>query len=276
MYVAFVLLPEATRPDPEAIAAVYSELFPGRPPLVATSERAASGPADDAADADDRGNASTDASTGANTDTDADAISLASDEGIAHVMLMPIPVPDGEAERNAERSLAFVGQEPELPPHSAHLVVPWSPSENQTILEGLQAQARVTAAVTLASGGVAVYMGAAGATHPAEWFVEVARQVDDPIMLWIGVSHAVTEEARHSFLSFGMHQFGQPDLLLTAPLEQGSDAIEYFYDLLAYCASTGRAVNDGETVGRTDDERILVRYEPNPVDEDRVVFCVDL
>lgn len=251
MYVSFVLLSEAVRPDPDAIAAAYAGLFPERGPLVPSGDEEASGGT-------------------------AEAISLSNEDGIVHVMIVAEPVPEGEAERNAERSLAFVGQEPTIAPHEAHLVVPWSPAEGRTAHEGLQAQARVTAAVALAAGGTAVYMGAAGATHPADWFVEVARQVEDPIMLWIGVSHAVTDEPRHSFLSFGMHQFGQPDLLLTAPLDGGSDAIEYFYDLLAYCSASGKAVAEGESVGRTEDERITVRYEPNPVDEDRIVFCVDL
>lgn len=258
MYVAFVLLPEATQPDPNAIAAVHAELFPAHAPLAFLDDGLESP-------------AGSDPASGTK-----DAFSLSSDDGMAHVIVVPGPVPDGEAERNAERSLAFVGQEPEIAPHAAHLVVPWQPAEGVSVVEGLRAQARVTAAVALATGANAIYMGAAGATHPADWYIEVARQVEDPLMLWIGVSHAVTPEARHSFLSFGMHQLGQPDLLLTAPLEGGSDAIEYFYDLLAYTSANGRAITEGETVGRTDDEHIAVRYEPNPVDEDRLVFCVDL
>ncbi|MDO9356059.1 MAG: DUF4261 domain-containing protein [Solirubrobacteraceae bacterium] len=252
MYVAFLLLPEAIRPDPDAIAAAYEALFPDRPPIVAT--------ADDV------------------LGIDGGTVSLTGEDGVLHAMLVDSPVPDGEAERNTARSLAFVGQEPTLPPHGAHLVLPWNPIEELTIVEGLRAQARVTAAAALATGAIAVYVGAAGATHPADWYVEVVRQVDDPTMLWIGVSHAVLDQEppRHSFLSFGMHQFGQPDLLLTAGIEDGSDAIEYFYDLLAYCSASGKTVGDGETVGRTEDERILVRHEPNPVDEDRAVFCVDL
>jgi hypothetical protein len=250
MYVAFLLLSEATRPDPDAIAAAYAALFPDRTPIVPTSDDVLG--------------------------IDGGAASLTGEDGVLHVMLVDHAVPDGEAERNATRSLAFVGQDPSIPPHEAHLVLPWNPNEELTVVEGLRAQARVTAAAALATGATAVYLGAAGATHPADWYIEVVRQVDDPTMLWIGVSHAVTEEPRHSFLSFGMHQFGQPDLLLTAGIEDGSDAIEYFYDLLAYCSASGKAIAEGETVGRTEDERIVVRYEPNPVDEDRVVFCVDL
>ena len=30
------------------------------------------------------------------------------------------------------------------------------------------------------------------------------------------------------------------------------------------------------TVGRSDDERLAVRYEPSPIEDDEPVFCVDL
>lgn len=252
MHVAFVLLTDELRLDADLIAATYRELFPDHGPLVPTGEN------------------------GGDEDGETSAIGLACADGVAHLVVVPGPVPGGEAERNAARSLAFVGQDPVLPEHSAHLVVPWSPADGASIPEGLASQARVTAAIALATGASGVYVGAASATHPADWYVEVARQVEAPIMLWVGVSHAVTDEPRHSFLSSGMHQFGQPDLLLTAPIEDGSDAIEYFYDLLLYTSANGRAITEGETVGRTEDERIVVRYEANPVDDERVVFCVDL
>lgn len=259
MHAAFVLLPEPTQPSGEAIAAVYAELWPQAAPLRVE---------DDASDDDGAAGA-----PGADTEG---ALSLVSDDGTAFVMLIPEPVPGGEAEENAERSLAFLGQEPELAPHAAHLVVAWAPSDGLTLTEGFVAQSRLLAAVLLATGAVGVYVGAAGATHPAEWYVEVARQIDDPIMLWTGVSHAFTPEERHSFLSFGMQQFGLPELLLTSPAEEGGEALEYLFDLMSYCATSGRAPAAGETVGRTAEERLPVRYEPSPVDPELEVMCVDL
>ena len=250
MHVAFALLPQLATPDADLIAAAYEGLFPDRSPLVPTGTEAA--------------------------DDGVPMAALACEDGAVHVMVVGEPVPGEEVARGVGHSLAAIGQEPGPPEHAAHLVVAWFPREGATPTEGLQAQARVTAAVALAAGAVGVFVGAASATHPAEWYVEVARQVEEPTMLWVGVSHVVDDAQRHSFLSFGMHQFGLPDLLLTAPLDEGSEALEFFYEIVTQASQRGVMIEAGETVGRSESEQIPVRMEPNPVDEEMVVMCVDL
>jgi hypothetical protein len=251
MHVAFVLLPHVAEPDADAIATVYAELFPEHGALVPAGDN----------EADDGSNP---------------GFGLACRDGVVHVVLAPDPVPDGEAERAAQRSMAAIGGEGAIPPHAAHLIVPWFPNETLTLVEGLSAQARVTAAIALATGAVGVYVGAASATHPAEWYVAVARELDDPLMLWLGVSHAVTPDERHSFLSFGMQQFSMQNLLLSAPLSEGGEALEYFYALLGSCAESGSPLVPGEIIGREPGELLTVRDEPSPIDDEQIVSAIDL
>ena len=48
------------------------------------------------------------------------------------------------------------------------------------------------------------------------------------------------------------------------------------YDLLAYVVSRGRPLADGDTVGRTADEKLPVHYVPSPVDPKVKVWRVEL
>ena len=48
------------------------------------------------------------------------------------------------------------------------------------------------------------------------------------------------------------------------------------FDLLTYLANRGVAIPDGDTVGRSADEKLKVRYVPSPIDESKKVWRVEL
>lgn len=254
MHVAFALLPETIDVDGNALAAAYRALWPDHPPFALDTTPAAPDESDNVA-------------------------TLTGPQGELHVAPMPVPVPGKEAEEAAQFSLAFLGEEPAIPPHQAHqahLIIAYFPADGLTLVQQMQTFTRLVTAVLLQTEAPFVHWTSAGVTHPTDFFADAARSHDLPIMLWTGVSLAQTVDARHSLLSLGMSQFKLPDLLLTAPLDEGSEAVEYFFNLLSYVVGRGQAIEEGETVGRTPDERVIVRYEPNPLDNDKQVFCVDL
>lgn len=93
-------------------------------------------------------------------------------------------------------------------------------------------------------------------------------------MLWTGVSVA-RRRGRLSLLSLGMGQLNLPDLLLLAP-PSGNATLETFFDLLAYLANRGTAMPEGDTVGRTAEERLKVHYVDSPVNPGKIVWRVEL
>jgi hypothetical protein len=125
---------------------------------------------------------------------------------------------------------------------------------------------KVVAAVTKASKAVGVYEGNAGATHAPDFYVSVAADATWPTMLWNGVSLVRTSE-RLELLSLGMGQLDLPDLLLVTPASMGNEALGFFFDLLAYVASRGTRIPEGETVGRDETEKLTVHYVPSPINE---------
>ncbi len=128
----------------------------------------------------------------------------------------------------------------------------------------------------VASGAQAVYWGDAGASHPAGFFVEVAQNVEIPLPLWSGVSRWRLPDGRLGLLSLGMSQLGMLDLFVTAPADQATEALGFFYDLLTYVAERGSVLRDGETTGRSEDEQLVVYHRPSPDDDTLKVFAVDL
>jgi hypothetical protein len=196
--------------------------------------------------------------------------------GSAVVALLPVPVPNREADEAVRYSVSALGGRWKLPPHKAHLIV--TAQGNGTAVEALAAFTSIVAAVVEASPAVGVYVGNAGATHDPEFFREVARDRDSTTLLtlWNGVSIARVEGGRVEILSLGMKQLELPDLLLVAPSGKASEALEMLFDFLAYLVSRGRPLPEGDTIGRTAAEKLPVHYVPSPVNPKVKVWRVEL
>jgi hypothetical protein len=212
-----------------------------------------------------------------------EALTLQGELGMVIIGEIPSPIPNGEAERAAERSAFFLGTDAELPPHTSHLVVSYRPSADLTRLIALHAFTRILGAVLRATTtrdadaarAVAVYWGGAGATHPAADFLETAIEMECPVVLWNGVSVS-RAGSRVELLSLGMGLLGHRDLLLAAPTERANEALSMFFDLLSYVIEREEDVPEGETVGRTPEEKLVVRHVRSPIDRSKQVWRVDL
>jgi len=255
MNLAFVLLSKPHLPKPEEIARAFGRFAASKDqalrPRPATGE--------------------------ARSKTDVVELELSSG-GMVLVALMPAAVPKGEADDAARFSVSSLGSGWKLPPHAAHLVVTLREASALSATEALSRFTSVLAAVTDVSAAVGVYWGNAGATHDPKFFIAAAQrhEVASRIMLWTGVSVAREADGRVSLLSTGMKQLSLPDLLLVAPKSAGTTALSTFFDLLTYVTELGKPLPEGDTVGRTADERLPVHYVKSPLDPNVKVWRVEL
>jgi len=198
--------------------------------------------------------------------------------GSAFVALMPMPVPNGEAEDAARFSVSAVGTGWKLPKHSAHAIVTLRDVNTASLVDTLSLFTSLLAAVTETSEAVGVYWGEAGATHDPRFFLSTAEDhdVSSRIMLWTGVSVAHEKDGRLSLLSTGMKQLNLPDLLLIAPRSAGNAALGAFFDFLSYGVEFGKPLPEGDTIGRTADERLPIHYVQSPMDPKVKVWRVEL
>jgi len=196
----------------------------------------------------------------------------------AFVALMSVPVPKGEADDAARFSVSAIGTGRKIPAHKAHLIVSLQSTDSSSLVTSLSCFTSLLAAVAKTSSAVGVYWGAAGATHDAEFFISTAQEpgLVPRITLWTGVSVAREPDGRLSLLSLGMKQLNLPDLLLVVPKSAGNHALATFFDLLGYVAELGKPLPEGDTVGRTADERLPVHYVPSPLDSSKKVWRVEL
>lgn len=194
------------------------------------------------------------------------------------VALVPFAVPDGEAEHGVQFSLSGLKKNFQLQPHHAHLIVSYYAEADSPPLVQLSRFTSLLASVIKVSPAVGVYWANAGATHEAAFFTSIAKAsgISPRMMVWSGVSIAHEPDGRLSLLSLGMHQLDLPDLLLVAGKRSEGDALPTLYDLLTYVAGRGKALPEGDTVGRSQKQRLPVRYVPSPIDPNVQVWRVEL
>lgn len=191
---------------------------------------------------------------------------------------MPAPVPNGEAEGAVRFSISSFGTGWTLPAHDGHVMLVHQARSALPLDQALTVFTTVVAAVAETVDAVGIYWGAGQATHQPKFFHEIAAHATrgPPVMLWAGVSLA-RQGGEISLLSRGLpEQVGMPDLLLTAPSAQGNEALGFFFDLLSYMVRRGRAPAEGESVGRSAEEKLFVRYVPSPAGDDVTVMRVAL
>jgi hypothetical protein len=262
MQLAFVLLRAAERPPAERVVAAYGDIASPAERVVAAYGDIAS-PADDGAASTRRTPLLADASARG------DPLGFRLGQDPLFIALVPAPVPGGEADDAARFSLASFAMRQAVPAHAAHLLVTCIAAEPS--LGDRVAFTRAVAAVARAADAVGVYWGHGHVTHPTAFFVDTARTADVPIPLWSGFSVAGDGPGRVSFLSLGMRQLDLPEVLVTTPQATANDALFFLLDLLAYVATRGEPLPDGDTVGRTAEEKLRVEYVKSPIDpEDEV------
>jgi hypothetical protein len=197
-------------------------------------------------------------------------------DGTAFVAFMPVPVPNEEADDAVRYSVSALGGRWKLGPHKAHLVV--TAREGTRSAETLSLFTSLVAAIAQTSPAVGIYCGNAGATHDPKFFEEIAREKDTAsrLVLWTGISIAQEKTGHLGILSLGMKQLDLPDLLLLIPAAKSDQALGMVFDLLGTMVRLGKALPEGDTVGRSASERLPVHYVPSPVDPKVKVWRVEL
>ncbi len=196
-------------------------------------------------------------------------------DSTTYVASMPGPVPNGEADGFAAYSYGSILGAPRVEEHGAHVIV-ITRSPEGSMIDSLPTHLRHTASVAHALDAIGVYDGNAGATHVAPFYIGAVQEDTLPPHLVTGLSLARDSENIVSVLTKGLRRLGLREFLITVPTGELQDGITYILDLVGYVVNRQQQLGDGETVGRSADERLLVRHQRSPVNESEEVVTVDL
>jgi hypothetical protein len=134
--------------------------------------------------------------------------------------------------------------------------------------------------------GLGVYWGNACVTNSRELFEQCAREMTEthlPLPVWLrfqpvraDADQEITDDppAEIGMYTLGLKQFGLMEIEIDRCALDLGEIFEFVSNLAHYLVMSGPVIKDGNTVGGSAEERILVRYRPSMIERSRRVYKV--
>jgi uncharacterized protein DUF4261 len=184
-------------------------------------------------------------------------------EGTALVSLMNAPVPAQELQRTCRYALYWREACDAVKDHRAHLLVVLM-GTNLNKADSALVQTKIVAALLDESNAVAAYWGTS--LNSRETFLEQSAKIArDRMPTWLWVSYRVSRDAsgRLSLSTEGLKEFN----LMEIEAKDVAMPLDELYGLVqgvaAYLITQGPVIQNGHTVGHSNEQRIRVRHGPS-------------
>ena len=180
---------------------------------------------------------------------------------IAAVSLMTYPIPNGEAELNAENNYMWEDAVKAAKEHCAHIMVAVMGKE-EDLLEKGKLFTKMVAACCRQKYATGVYTsGVVFEPRFYEGFADMMQEGELPIFNWIWFGLYRSEGGMNAY-TYGMDVFGKDEMeVLNADAEPGG-LRDFLSSLASYVLESDVELHDGETIGFAADDKHTITRSP--------------
>lgn len=189
-------------------------------------------------------------------------------EYTAAATLVPRPIPWSQLEGPCATAWYWPTAAEALRDHRAHLLVTLIDEGGKQIEKSVRLTQLTTGLVAHAPSP-GVFWGPGRLVHPAEAFVEQAVQSTDddlPLFLWIDFRVERTDSGGTRLYTTGLEALGQSELEVLDFPGTPQTLLEFAYNLAHYELLQGKRINDGDTIGVTDEVQVVAHRRPSMFD----------
>jgi hypothetical protein len=193
---------------------------------------------------------------------------------LAHV---PAPIPGGEAEDHADGNVFWPNGKDEAAKHRSHVIVTTIGAGEQTPIQSAITVSRLALVALSVFDGLGVYWGSASVCNSREIFEDFCQDISEehvPVPMWLRFQFVRVSDDEIGLYTIGMQQFGLMDLEVDRCRMDFEYLSDYVSNIAHYLIQSGPVIEDGNTVGGSEDERIVVHHRPSMIDEDRQVYKI--
>lgn len=141
------------------------------------------------------------------------------------------------------------------------------------------AMARIVAALLNAYDGLGAMLGHGKIMHSAAAFtaaVDASELGTLPVQVAVELYPGVNAEGPY-VLTRGLARYGRDELWVSHPAGAQADAVDLAYGLATWMLrEPGKTFPEGDTVGRSEQERLTIRYVPHPANPEQRVMKLRL
>jgi hypothetical protein len=190
---------------------------------------------------------------------------------------MPAPIPGGEAEQNADGNFLWPHGKEEAAAHRSHVIVTNLGAGEQTPVQSALTVSRLALVALRLFDGLGVYWGNAFVSNSRNVFEAFCEEISEeqlPMPVWLRFQLVSAGENEVGLYTLGMQQFGLMDIEVDRCRMDPQELFEFVSNIADYLVKQGPVIADGNTVGGSEEERILVRHRPSMIDQDRRVYKI--
>jgi len=199
------------------------------------------------------------------------------DKIIGFLMHLPAPIPDGEAEAHAEGNFLWPDGKEEAAKHRSHVIVTSILADGGTPVQSALEVSRLALMALELFDGIGVYWGNARVSNSRAAFEAFCERMSDehfPLPIWLRFQLVRNEHEKVGIYTLGMDQFGLMDIEVDECPLDAQGLFEFVANVAHYLVDSGPVIADGNTVGGSAEQRILVRHLPSMIDESRKVYKI--
>ena len=199
------------------------------------------------------------------------------DETIGFLAHMPAPIPAGEAEDNADRNFLWPNGKEEVSEHRSQVIVTNIGVREETAIQSAIVVSRLALVALDLFDGLGVYWGNACVCNSRAVFEDFCEDMSEehvPVPVWLRFQLVHASDDETGLYTLGMDQFGLMNIEVDRCRMDLEDLFELVSNVAHYLIQSGPVIADGNTVGGSESERILVRHQPSMIDEGRKVYKI--
>ena len=199
------------------------------------------------------------------------------EEGVGFLGHIPKPIPHGEAENFADKNFLWPNGKDEVAKHKSHIIVTSILSTNQTPVQSAITVSRLALVALDVFDGLGVHWGDASVCNSREVFEGFCQNISEehvPIPMWLRFQPVRASDSEIGIYTLGMQQFDLMDIEVDRCQMDLQELFEFVSNLAHYIIQSGPVIADGNTVGGSEEEKILVRHRPSMLEESRQVYKI--
>ena len=197
----------------------------------------------------------------ASEEKDDDALVFEVGDMVAAVSLATYPIPNGEAELNAENNYMWEDAVKVAREHCAHIMVAVLGKE-ENLLEKGKLYTKVVAACCRQEYATGIYTsGVVFEPRFYEGFADMMQDGELPIFNWIWFGLWRNENGMNGY-TYGMDMFGKDEMEVLGTDAKPSDLRDFLANLVSYVLENDVELHDGETIGFAADDKHTITRSP--------------
>jgi hypothetical protein len=206
-----------------------------------------------------------------------ETIFLDLDRGFAFVSLMPAPIPWSNLEGPCETAWWWPEATERMKGHTHHAIVALMGPIDDPVQSHIWLS-HLVSAVAKNTDAVGIYWGNGTVIHdPVDFQELVADLAPDYIepRLWIDMRLEQNEDGTYRYFTTGMTRFERPEMEIDHSEQDPQEIHKFCYAIICHLLNCRANIANGETVGRSAEEKVRVTYKPSMWEREGTVMKLD-